>query len=34
MLTPRGVSVAVAGVAMWLAARFLGSPDWSRSASV
>jgi uncharacterized protein (DUF58 family) len=26
MLTPRGVSVAVAGVAMWLAARFLGSP--------
>ena len=26
MLTPRGISVAVAGVAMWLAARFLGSP--------
>jgi uncharacterized protein (DUF58 family) len=25
-LTPRGVSVAVAGVAMWLTARFLGSP--------
>ena len=25
MLTPRGISVAVAGVAMWLAARFLGS---------
>ena len=26
MLTPRGISVAVAGVAMWLAARILGSP--------
>jgi uncharacterized protein (DUF58 family) len=26
MLTPRGISVAVAGVAMWLAARVLGSP--------
>jgi uncharacterized protein (DUF58 family) len=26
MLTPRGVSVAVAGVVMWLTARFLGSP--------
>jgi uncharacterized protein (DUF58 family) len=25
MLTPRGISVAVAGVVMWLAARFLGS---------
>jgi uncharacterized protein (DUF58 family) len=25
MLTPRGISVAVAGVAMWLTARFLGS---------
>ena len=25
MLTPRGISVAVAGVGMWLAARFLGS---------
>lgn len=26
MLSPRGISVALAGVAMWLAARFLGSP--------
>jgi uncharacterized protein (DUF58 family) len=26
MLTPRGVSVAMAGVAMWVAARILGSP--------
>ena len=26
MLTPRGISVAAAGVAMWLAARILGSP--------
>jgi len=26
MLTSRGISVAVAGVLMWLAARFLGSP--------
>ena len=26
MLTPRGISVAVAGVGMWVAARFLGSP--------
>ena len=26
MLTPRGITVAVAGVAMWVCARFLGSP--------
>jgi uncharacterized protein (DUF58 family) len=26
MLTPRGITVTVAGVAMWFAARFLGSP--------
>jgi uncharacterized protein (DUF58 family) len=26
MLTPRGISVAIAGVVMWLAARILGSP--------
>ena len=26
MLTPRGIAVAIAGVGMWFAARFLGSP--------
>jgi uncharacterized protein (DUF58 family) len=26
MLTPRGITVAVAGIVMWLVARFLGSP--------
>ena len=26
MLTRRGMSLAIAGVVMWLAARFLGSP--------